>query len=300
MNEKIKKFLKNPFLLFVTLGHRGLFNWMDDERYLKIVYRIQMGKKLNLDPSVTFNEKIQWLKLYDRKPKYTMMVDKYEAKKYVADLIGEQYIIPTLGVWNHFDEIDFDKLPNQFVLKCTHDSGGLIICRDKEKLDKEKARRKLENCLKHNFFWGMREWPYKDVKPRIIAEEYLEDTQTQKLIDYKFYCFHGNPMLLYVSEGLEDHFTAKISFLNMDWTRAPFFRSDYKDFEILPDRPREYDRMISVAETLSKGVPFIRVDLYEVRGKIYFSELTFSPCSGMMPFEPEEWDKKLGEWLKLP
>lgn len=300
MNEKIKKFLKNPLLLFVTLGHRGFFNWMDDERYLKIVYRIQMGKKLNLDPPVTFNEKIQWLKLYDRKPKYTMMVDKYEAKKYVADLIGEQYIIPTLGVWNHFDEIDFDKLPNQFVLKCTHDSGGLIICRDKEKLDKEKARRKLENCLKHNFFWGMREWPYKDVKPRIIAEEYLEDTQTQKLIDYKFYCFHGNPMLLYVSEGLEDHFTAKISFLNMDWTRAPFFRSDYKDFEILPDRPREYDRMISVAETLSKGVPFIRVDLYEVRGKIYFSELTFSPCSGMMPFEPEEWDKKLGEWLKLP
>ena len=300
MNEKIKKFLKNPFLLFVSLGHRGFFNWMDDERYLKMVYRVTLGKKLNLNPPVTFNEKLQWLKLHDRRPEYTEMVDKYEAKKYVADRIGEEYIIPTLGVWNHFDEIDFDKLPNQFVLKCTHDSGGLIICRDKEKLDKEKARRKLENCLKHNFFWGMREWPYKDVKPRIIAEEYLEDTQTQKLIDYKFYCFHGNPMLLYVSEGLEDHFTAKISFLNMDWTRAPFFRSDYKDFEILPDRPREYDRMISVAETLSKGVPFIRVDLYEVRGKIYFSELTFSPCSGMMPFEPNQWDEKLGEWLELP
>ncbi len=299
MNEKIKRFLKNPLLLFVTLGHRGFFNWMDDERYLKMVYRISLGKKLSLNPPITFNEKIQWLKLHDRRPEYTDMVDKYEAKKYVANLIGEQYIIPTLGVWDHFDEIDFDKLPNQFVLKCTHDSGGLVICRDKEELDKEKARRTLENCLKHNFFWGMREWPYKNVRPRIIAEEYLEDSQTQELRDYKFFCFDGEVKALFVAtdrytEGEE----TKFDFFDSNFKHLPF-RNGHPNADVLPKKPVCFEKMKELASKLSKGIPQLRVDFYEVDGEIYFGELTFSHWSGMVPFEPEKWDKTFGEWLDL-
>lgn len=222
MSKSIKKFIENPGLLFISLGHRGWFHWMSDETYLKIAYRVKMGKKLNLDPPVTFNEKLQWLKLNDRKPEYTTMVDKYEAKKWVAERIWGGYVIPTLGVWEHFDEIDFDKLPNQFVLKCTHDSGGLVICRDKSKVDKEAAHKKIETCLKHNFFWGQREWAYKAVKPRILAETYMEDETAKTmgsngLTDYKFFCFNGIPKLVYVSCGLEHHETAQISFLDMNW-----------------------------------------------------------------------------------
>ncbi len=297
MNEKIKKFLKNPLLLFVTLGHGGVFNWMDDERYLKMVYRIQMGKKLNLDPPVTFNEKIQWLKLYDRKPEYTTMVDKYEAKKHVSDLIGEQYIIPTLGVWDHFDEIDFDKLPNQFVLKCTHDSGGLVICRDKEKLDKEKARRTLENCLKHNFFWGMREWPYKDVPRKIIAEAYLVDESGVELKDYKIFCFNGKAE--YVEVDFNRHIEHKLNPYDFDWNPLNFCDKSKNDYDANIPKPARLEEMRQIAEKLSVNISFLRVDFYSIYDKIYIGELTLYPGSGYIQFDPPSTDLKYGKLLKL-
>ena len=171
------------------LDSRGFFKFMSDEAYLKFMYKLKMKRKLNLSDPQTFNEKLQWLKIYDRKPEYTTMVDKYEAKKYVADIIGEEYIIPTLGVWDRFEDIDFDELPDQFVLKCTHDSGGLVICRDKSKLDLKAAKKKINKSLKRNYYWIGREWPYKNVRPRIIAEKFMTDPTSDDLQDYKFFFF---------------------------------------------------------------------------------------------------------------
>lgn len=274
-----------------------------DEVWVKMIYRIKMRRKLNLRNPKTFNEKLSWLKLHDRNPLYTMMVDKLEAKKYVENIIGRGYIIPTIMLWDTVDEIDFDSLPKQFVLKCTHNSGGVIVCRDKERLSEETVKKRLKNSLKKNFYWLGREWPYRNVKPRILVEQYMEDsndTGKNGLTDYKFYCFNGKAKYLYVSTGLEDHKTAQIGFLTMDWKFAPFGRSDYKAFDKLPLRPVNLFEMVRIAEKLSRDFLFLRVDLYEINGKIYFSELTFTPCSGMMPFSPYEWDERLGLELDLP
>lgn len=300
----IINFLVDPQIRFGYLSACGFYNWMPDELYLKKEFKIRMGKELNLDDPQTFNEKLQWLKIHDRKPEYTEMVDKYAAKQYVADRIGEQYIIPTLGVWEHFDDIDFDNLPNQFVLKCTHDSGGLIICKDKRKLDKVAAKKKLEKCLKRNYYWAGREWPYRDVPPRIIAEKYMVDNdevgKDESLKDYKFYCFNGKTHYLYVSNHMDDHLRARLSFADSEWKKTPFGRTDYTAFDKLPEKPENFEKMKRLAEELSKEIPFLRVDLYEVNKRIYFGEMTFHPRAGFMPFKPEEWDGKLGELVILP
>ena len=249
----LKYYLENPKKLFSFLAERGVLNWMSDEAFLKKLYKINMGEKLNLKAPKTFNEKLQWLKLYNRKPEYTKMVDKYEAKNYVANLIGAEYIIPTLGVWEKFEDIDFDALPNQFVLKCTHDSGGLVICRDKSKLNFNSAKLKINKSLKRNFYKLGREWPYKNVKPRIIAEQYMEDNNGKNgLMDYKFYCFNGKPEFLYISNGLEDHSTAKISFVTLDWEFADFKRLDFRPFDSLPKKPSKFMEMLELCEILSK------------------------------------------------
>lgn len=259
-----------------------------------------MGKKLDLENPKTFNEKIQWLKLYDRKPLYTKMVDKYEAKKYVAELIGEEYIIPTLGVWDRFEDIDFDALPNQFVLKCTHDSGGLVICRDKTQFDKDAAKSKIKKCMKRNYYLHAREWPYKNVRPRIIAEKYMEDAETQELRDYKFFCFNGIPKIMFVSSERQSRKEeVKIDFFDMDYNHLPI-RKGHPNAPVLPKKPEAFETMKVLAEKLSSGVPLLRVDFYEVNGKCYFGELTFSSGGGMGPFDPEEWDYRFGEWITLP
>lgn len=281
------------------LASMGAFNKLNDKNYIQLVFWARMGEKLSLENPKTFNEKLQWLKLYDRNPEYTMMVDKYEAKQYVSNLIGEEYIIPTLGIWEKFEDIDFNELPNQFVLKCTHDSGGLIICRDKSKLDKKAAKRKINKAINTNFYLHGREWPYKDVKPRIIAECYMEDAKTNELRDYKFYCFNGKVNYIYISRGLENHATANISFFKPNGEPAPFRRSDYFPFEKIPQMPKNFEKMKKIAENLSNKFIFLRVDLYEVNNKIYFSELTFSPCGGFMPFEPPQYDRIVGEHLQL-
>lgn len=299
MRKSDKRELKVAFMQ--NLSGMKISHIIPDKKYLNMWHKAMYGKKINFKNPKTFTEKLQWLKLYNRNLEDVKLVDKYEAKKYIADRIGEEYIIPNIGVWDSVDEIDLNSLPDRFVLKCTHDSGSVVICRDKSKFDFEAAKAKLDRKMKKSLFWLMREWHYKKLKPRIIAEQYMENTDMnlKELRDYKFYCFNGEAKYLYVSEGLENHATAKISFLNLDWSFADFGRSDFAPFTELPEKPKAYEKMLELANQLSKGHAFLRVDLYEINGKIYFSELTFFPAGGFMPFDTLESDCKLGELIEL-
>lgn len=296
----ILKLIKNPAKIVYIMDKCGVSKFISDRTYLELKYRANFGKKLNLASPRTFSEKLQWLKLYDRKPEYVVMVDKYEAKKYVAERIGKEYIIPTLGVWDRVEDIDFNSLPNQFVLKCTHDSGGLVICRDKSQLNIEEAKKKLNRALKNNFYYLFREWPYKNVKPRIIAEEYMEDAATGELRDYKFFCFDGVAKALFVAtERQKVGEEVKFDFYNMKFEHLDF-RQGHPNSKEEISKPETFDVMWSLAEKLSKGVPQLRVDFYEVNGKTYFGEMTFFHHAGLMPFDPEEWDDIFGGWIQLP
>jgi len=298
--KQILKFITERQFRFSILSKYGFLNNWSDEKYLKYKFKLVFGKELNLKNPQTFSEKLQWLKIYDRKPIYTTMVDKYEAKKYVADIIGKEYIIPTLGVWNKFEDIDFDKLPSQFVLKCTHDSGGLVICRDKSKFDYKFAKKKINKSLKRNYFWQGREWPYKNVKPRIIAEKYMIDNKTQELRDYKFFCFNGEPKMLFIASDRQNpKEETKFDFYDIDFNHLPFINGHPNSNKHI-DKPETFDEMVRLAAILSKDIPHVRVDFYEIAGKLYFGELTFSHWSGFMPFQPPEWDKIIGDWLILP
>lgn len=257
-----------------------------------------MGKKLNLKNPQTYNEKLQWLKLYDRKPEYIKMVDKYEVKEYVASIIGKEYTIPTLGVWEKFEDIDFEKLPNQFVLKCTHDCGGLVICKDKQNLDIASAKEKINRCLKRNYFWAMREWPYKLVKPRVIAEAYMEDKKTGELPDYKFFAFDGKVKAMFIATERQSGEETKFDFFDENFNHLPF-TNGHPNAEKMPEKPATFEEMKKLAEKLSSNIPQVRVDFYEVDGKVYFGELTFFHWSGVVPFEPEEWDTIFGSWISL-
>ena len=298
--EGLKYYLKNPKNIYAFFASRGLLNWMSDKAYLKMAYKNKMGKKLNLKNPQTFSEKLQWLKLYNRKDIYTTMVDKYEAKKFISENVGEEYVIPTLGVWDKYEDIDFDSLPNQFVLKCTHDSGGLIICKDKSKLDIEKAKKRIKKSLKNKFYWLGREWPYKNVKPRIIAEKYMAETQDdgqECLTDYKFFCFDGKVQIMYIANEkanppTTDYFDA--NFNHLDLTTKD------KNAPITPKKPEKFNEMVSIAEKLSKGIPFVRVDFYYINQQVYLGEFTFFHNGGMCKYNPPEWDMKLGEFLILP
>lgn len=295
----IKKFIGNPKIRFGYLSALGFYNHLTDEDYVCKEWKLVRGTELNLESPQTFNEKLQWLKINNHKVEYTTMVDKYAVKKYVADRIGEEHIIPTLGVWKNFDEIDFDGLPEQFVLKCTHDSGAIVICRDKDKFDKKKAKKKLTKYLKRKYYYCHREWLYKNVPPRIIAEKFMQDGTHAALTDYKFYCFNGTPRFLYVSIGMENHKTARVSFVDTNWKFADFGRTDYKPLEKIPPKPDRFEKMLEIARILSKDIPFLRVDLYEINGKVYFGELTFTPCAGMMPFDPPSADLEIGKMLDI-
>lgn len=271
-----------------------------DELYLKVMFRKAMGYWMDFNNPMTFSEKLQWLKLYDHNPLYTIMVDKFKAKEYVRNLIGEKYIIPTLGVWSSFDDIDFDRLPNQFVLKCTHDSGGLIVCKDKSRFNKFRAKQKLEACLKSKFYRLNREWPYKNVPPRIIAEKYMEDAETKELRDYKFFCFDGVVKSMFIaSDRQSDCGDTKFDFFDDDFNHLDFLQG-HPNANQIPAKPICFEEMKLLAAKLSQGIPHVRVDLYEMNGQVYFGELTFFHYSGLTPFKPIEWDYKFGEWLLLP
>ena len=296
--------------VFSKLNSKRFFNFLPDEAFVKLQYFANTGKKLNLNPPKTFNEKLQWLKIHDHNPLYTDFVDKYESKSIVGNLIGKQHIIPTYGVWDRFDDIDFSKLPNQFVLKCTHDCGGLVICKDKSELDLKKAKKIIDKCLKRNYYWGGREWAYKNVKPRIIAEKLMTDdnipVETREsadgLIDYKFYCFDGVPKFLYVAFAnmKNGNKNDNVSYLYTDWTPVPFVRKDHDTMKFEIKKPDKLSEMIEIAKKLSKGIPFLRVDLYYLQNEIYFSELTICPGNGLGVFYPPEQERKLGDWITLP
>lgn len=294
------KYLTNSKYRFDWNAYHGKYNSMSDEEYLKRKFKMKVGYELNLSNPRSFNEKIQWLKIHDRNPQYAKLVDKYEAKKIVSKKWGEKYIIPTIGVWNNFNEIDFQKLPNEFVLKCTHDSGGVVICYDKEKLDFNSAKIKIEKCLKHNYYFSGREYPYKDIKPRIIAEKLMvSDNENRDLNDYKLMCFNGKVRCSFVCSNRFGDGSLYVNFYDEDWKPMPFIRKYPKNpKEIL--KPHCYDDMVRLAEEISKEIPFLRVDFYECQGAIYFGEFTFYPGSGMEWFDPVEWDYKLGNMIILP
>lgn len=279
----------------------ALLRYLPDKAYLQLMYYYHFGKFISWKHPETFSEKIQWLKVYDRNPLYTTLVDKIEVKNYVSDKMGAEYIIPTLGVWDSFDEIDFDKLPNQFVLKTNHSGGnsGVIICKDKNKFDIESARKKLTDSLNTDMFFYGREWPYKNVIPRIIAEEYMVDESGYELKDYKFFCFNGQPKFFKVD--FDRQTSHRANYYDLSWNLLPFFEKLYphdKSKKLVI--PNNFDDMVEIARKLSTNIPFTRIDLYNVNGKVYFGEITFYPASGMEIIEPIEWDNKLGSWIKLP
>lgn len=295
-----KKLLTSYQRRFDLMSRLGFYNNTPDDVFLKKQYKANRGKELNIENPQTFNEKLQWIKLYERKPLQTIAADKYEVRKYVKEKIGEEYLVPLLGVWDSPDEIDFDALPDSFVLKCNHNSGtGMCICKDKSRLNIEKVKKELQKGLDEDFYLVSREWQYKNIKRKIIAEKFLKDGNAENLLGYKIYCFNGEPKLfsLQSNDGAE---AVGISFLDIDWNVLPVYRTDHLPIETIPEKPSNLDTLLEIAKKLSEDFTFMRVDLYSFGGKIYFSELTMTPCSGYNPFVPEEWDRKIGEMLKLP
>lgn len=298
--DKTVRYISDKDYRFIVKASRGFCNSMSDEEYLKRMFKYRMGRELNLSNPQSYNEKLQWLKLHDRNPIYTTMVDKYAVKKYVSDIIGEKYVVPAYGVWDRFDDIDFDKLPDQFVIKCTHDSGGLVICKDKKSFDKEEAKAKIEASLKKNFFYYAREWPYKNVQPRIIVEKYLTDSASGELMDYKFFTFDGVAKALFIASERQDNTVeTKFDFFDMNFTHLDIINGHPNSTRKI-NKPKAFDEMRELSEKLSKGIPHVRVDFYEADGHVFFGEFTFSHWSGLVPFVPEKWDYTFGSWIKLP
>lgn len=275
--------------------------WFSDTLYLKLLYNLNFNKQLNLKNPQTFSEKIQWLKLYNRKQEYTQLVDKAEVKQYVKKIIGEEYVIPTYHIWNALDEIDVNSLPDKFVLKTTGGGGstGVVICNDKSKFDYDAVKRKLKKSSERNIYKNFREWPYKNVRPRFIAEQLLEMPDGSDLMDYKFFCFNGEPKYCQVISGRND--VMSIDFFDMEWVHQPFHEPrNYPFAEVRPLKPINFDLMKDLSRKLADNIPFVRIDFYNISGKIYFSEITFFPTSGLGGFSPEEWDLKFGRMINLP
>ena len=290
MNKKFRSAIKR-------MVYSGKLDFLSDKKYLELLFFAHLDRKLNWKKLNTFNEKVQWLKLNNRKEEYTMMADKYAVKKYIADIIGEEYIIPTLGVWNHFDEIDFEELPDQFVLKCTHDSGGLAICTDKSKFDIEKAKEKIEKSLKRNYFNSSREWQYKNIPPRIIAEPFIGiDGKAPE--DYKFITFNGALDSVMVCKG-RDVGHPWFYFYNKDWKRLIYQHPELEKEDDV-EKPENFDVMLWIVEQLARGYVHMRVDLYNVNGKVYFGELTFFNQSGFDTDITYETDLLWGGKMKVP
>lgn len=298
--QSINYYLKNPRRALIGLIIKLNFLF-PDKLYLKILFRLEMGYKLDLNNPKTFSEKLQWLKLYNRKPEYTCMVDKYAVKQYVANIIGEKYIIPTLGVWNTPDEIDWNTLPEKFVLKTTHGGGGngVVICKDKSNFNRQKAKDLLWKSYKIGIYETLREWPYKDVKKQIIAEKLLEVKECGDLPDYKFYCFNGEPQYCQVIRDRNSKET--IDFYDMDWNHLPFVGLNpvAKNGLNPVEKPICLENMINICKKLAKDIPFSRIDFYVIEDKEYFGEITFYPASGLGEFSPEEWNYIFGELINL-
>lgn len=297
--------IKNPSHTLAGILRKVWFLFPNDKSFLKTMYRLEIGKKLNLTNPNSFNEKLQWLKLYDRKPDYIKMVDKISAKDYVASIIGDKYIIPTYGVWSHYDEIDFSSLPEQFVLKTNHSGGGsgVVLCFDKNKFDHKNARKKLEASLRKNSYNQSKEWPYKNIEPRILAEAMLsEGTNSNNefdLPDYKFMCFNGRVKCIFTCTNRYSSNGLCVTFFDPNWEMLPFSRNHPIDNNPIA-KPKSLELMIELAEKISHNICFARIDFYQINDMPYFGEITLYPGGGWEKFEPEEWDEKLGNWITLP
>lgn len=297
--KTIYKTIKSPLRIVPALGSRNMLKWLPDDVYLKLFYRGVMGSELNLINPQNFNEKLQWLKLNDRNPLYTILADKYEVRKYIENIIGKEYLIPLIGVWDNFDEIDFDKLPNQFVLKCTHDSGGIVICKDKSTFNVNMAKKKINKSLKRNYYFFGREWSYKNIKPRIICEELLITEDGKLPIDYKFSCFNGEPDNVMVCSD-RDSGKPKFYFFNKEWYLKRYNNAGInapQDFML--KKPNKINEMFEIARKLSYNIPFLRVDLYFENKKIYFGELTLYPQSGFDVNLLKDTDLLFGSMIDL-
>lgn len=293
----IRYYLAKPLRLVSALGRRGCLNWMSDRAFIRLCYKERLGVYPNLDNPRGFNEKLQWLKLHDRNPLYIKLVDKIAVKDWVSEKIGQQYVVPLIGVWGSFGAIDFDALPDRFVLKSNHDSGGVSVCKDKNTYDKKKAKALLDRHLSHSGYLFGREWPYKDVKPLVFAEEYLEsDSSKGDLPDYKVMCFAGTPRLVQVhrgrfSEHVQDFYTTA-------WEKLDFSQG-MPQSGLLEKRPGCLDEMLALSGVLSSGFPQVRVDWYVTGGGLKFGEMTLFDGSGFDAFDPPEWDERLGSWVDL-
>lgn len=297
LKKRISRFVNDRKHRFKVLERRGLYSKLDDRKYSTKKWKAYFGTKIDFDNPKTFNEKMQWLKVYDRKPEYTMMVDKYLVKDYVAKLIGEEYIIPTLGVWNSYDEIDFDSLTDKFVLKCTHDSASVTVIEDKNSIDHAYLKEFYSSRLAVNYFYKHREWPYKNVKPRIIAEKFIKDDINPELRVYKVFNFGGVPNTIQMINGDKtDH--EYINYYDTDWNLLEL-RQNYPNGPV-DEKPACLDEMLRLSEKLSGNLPFIRTDFFVVNGKVLFSEFTFFSDAGFAEFEPEKWDRIFGDLIKLP
>lgn len=296
--DKLMSYIRDPHYRFNVNSHFGLYDRLSDEDYTRRQYKLITGHMLDLDSPKRFNEKLQWLKLYYRKPEFTTMVDKFAVKGYLNPLIGEQHIIRLLGVWDHFNQIDFTQLPDRFVLKTTHGSGGISVCRDKTNFDYAGVKSRFEKALKRNYYYLSREWPYKNVKPRIIAEEYMQDGNIENLNVYKFFCFSGEPYLIQTIQNDKTP-CETIDYFDLDWNLLELHQNFPNSRQPLK-KPKTLNIMVELSRKCSQGLPFIRVDWYEVNGQVYFSEFTFYTDAGCQPFHPDEWDFKLGDMIILP
>lgn len=270
-----------------------------DDEYLKIKFLHKFHRELNLNNPHSFNEKLQWLKINDKNPLFKCLSDKIQVKNIVRREFGGDIVIPTICIWDSPDEIDLEKLPDKFVLKCSHDSGSVVICKNKDNFDLKKSKKILRKALKKDYFNGSREWPYKNIERKIFAERFIGN-DSKAMTDYKFFCFNGEPKFLYISEGLDNHKTATMSFYDLNGKLLPYKRSDYGINEHAK-MPKNFNLMIEMAKKMAvfSQAKFVRVDLYSIDNKIYFSEFTFYPCGGFIPFDPDSIDYEIGKLLKL-
>ena len=299
--KKGLRFIFDKRYRFVILANKGVYDNMQDEALLNRKYEAIFGKRLNLDNPQTFNEKLQWLKLYDRNPEYTIMVDKYKVRDYIKEKIGEEYLIPLIGVWDNPDDIDFDALPDKFVLKCNHSSGlGMCICKDKSKLNIENVKSELKKGLAQDYYLTGREWPYKNVPRKIIAEKYMTDTSdSSDFTDYKFFCFNGyvDCVMVCLERSSGD---TKFYFFDSNWNLKRLnTRGKNAPDGFTISKPSQMDKMFEIAAKLSKGLPFVRIDLYQSNDHIYFGEITFFPDSGFDANLLPETDKYFGNLIHL-
>lgn len=295
--HKAKRKIIKTYKKYFTIEHPETYI-LSDKSFVKKLYKKRMGKEIDLSNPKTFCEKQNWLKLYDRKPIYTVMVDKYLAREFVAEKIGKEYLVPLLGVWDNADDIDFSLLPDKFVLKCNHNS-DVTICTDKSKLDIEKTRKKLNEQIKYNYYFLKREWPYKNIPRKIICEKFMENTNGENLVDYKLFCFDGYPRFVMVNSNRFGNGGVKVDMYDMQWKHMAMQDGHYPNAGDIFLKPDCFDEMCKIAEILSKNTPFLRVDFNYWNNKLYFGELTFFHSAGLESFMPEIWDEVLGSWVNL-